>query len=53
MCRTAIYVSGDLVTEKLMDKSVNSISTHSKGVTAEAKRELIRNETGEYIVTIE
>ena len=53
MSRTAINVSGDLVTAKLMDKWVGSKSTRSEEFTAEAKRERIRAETGEDVLTID
>jgi len=51
MSRTAINVSGDLVTAKLMDKWVGGKSTHHEEVIAEARREQIRDETGEDVLT--
>jgi len=53
MSRTAINVSGDLVTAKLMDQWVGGKSTHKEEVLAETQRERIRGETGEDVLTIE
>jgi len=51
MCRTAINVSGDLVAAKLMDIWVGSKVTRKAEVIAEIKREIIRKETGEDVIT--
>ncbi len=53
MCRTAINVSGDLVTAKLMDVWVGSKVSRKEEMIAEIKRERIRKETGEDVLTIE
>jgi len=53
MCRTAVNVTGDLVTAKLMDKWVGSSSTRKEEVIAEIMHERIRNETGEDVLRIE
>lgn len=53
MCRTAINVSGDLVTAKLMDIWVGSKSSRKEEVIAELKRERIRKATGEDVITEE
>lgn len=51
MSRTAINVSGDLVTAKLMDIWVGSKSSHHQEIAAERQRERIRKETGEDVLT--
>jgi len=51
MCRTAINVSGDLVTARLMDSWVGSKLSRKEEVLAEAQRERIRKETGEDVLT--
>lgn len=53
MSRTAINVSGDLVTAKLMDIWVGSKLSHHEEVAAELNREQIRSKTGEDVLTIE
>lgn len=52
MCRTAINVSGDLVTAKLMDIWVGGKVTHHEEMSAEIMRERIREQTGEDVLTI-
>lgn len=51
MCRTAINVSGDLVTAKLMDSWVGSSLSHHEEQLAEQQREQIRQRTGEDVLT--
>lgn len=51
MCRTAINVSGDLVTAKLMDIWVGSKVSHKEEIIAEVERERIRKETGADVIT--
>lgn len=53
MSRTAINVSGDLVTAKLMDIWVGSKTTRKEEVIAELHRERIREATGEDVITTE
>ena len=52
MCRTAINVSGDLVTAKLMDIWVGSKASHKEEIVAEVERERIRRETGADVITV-
>jgi Na+/H+-dicarboxylate symporter len=52
MSRTAINVSGDLVTAKLMDIWVGSKLSHKEAVAAEKRREEIRADTGEDVLHI-
>ncbi|MBQ0799360.1 MAG: dicarboxylate/amino acid:cation symporter [Porticoccaceae bacterium] len=52
MSRTAINVSGDLVTAKLMDIWVGSTLTHKEELIAEQQREATRKNTGEDVLTI-
>lgn len=51
MCRTAINVSGDLVTAKLMDQWVGSSLSHHEEQLAEQHQEKIRQQTGEDVLT--
>lgn len=51
MSRTAINVSGDLVTAKLMDSWVGSSLSHHEEQLAEQQREQIRLQTGEDVLT--
>jgi Na+/H+-dicarboxylate symporter len=51
MSRTAINVSGDLVTAKLMDSWVGSSLSHHEERRAEQQREAIRQRTGEDVIT--
>lgn len=51
MSRTAINVSGDLVTAKLMDIWVGSSVTQKEEVKAELEREAIREKTGQDVIT--
>ncbi len=53
MSRTAINVSGDLVTAKLMDVWVGGKLSHSEELAAELDRERTRSKTGEDVLTIE
>jgi len=53
MCRTAINVSGDLVTAKLMDTWVGGTLSHREEEIAEQQRERIRKQTGEDVLTID
>jgi Na+/H+-dicarboxylate symporter len=53
MSRTAINVSGDLVTAKLMDVWVGSKVSRKEEILAEVQHERIRKETGEDVLTIE
>ena len=53
MSRTAINVSGDLVTAKLMDVWVGGKLSHGEELAAELDRERTRSETGEDVLTIE
>jgi Na+/H+-dicarboxylate symporter len=52
MSRTAINVSGDLVAAKMMDLWVGSSLSHSEEITAQQQREVVRQETGEDVITI-
>jgi Na+/H+-dicarboxylate symporter len=52
MSRTAINVSGDLVAAKMMDLWVGSTLSHSEELAAQQQREVIREETGEDVLTI-
>jgi Na+/H+-dicarboxylate symporter len=51
MSRTAINVCGDLVTAIVMDRWVGSKTGHQKEIEEELKRETIRMETGEDVLT--
>ncbi|WP_461517153.1 dicarboxylate/amino acid:cation symporter [Porticoccus sp.] len=51
MSRTAINVSGDLVTAKLMDSWVGSSLSHHEEQLAEQRQEQIRQQTGEDVLT--
>ena len=51
MCRTAINVSGDLVAAKLMDRWVGSSSSLGEERAEEARRENIRRQTGEDVIS--
>lgn len=51
MSRTAINVSGDLVTAKLMDRWVGSNVSYKDELKNQAMRESIREETGEDVLT--
>ena len=51
MSRTAINVSGDLVTAKLMDSWVGSSLSHHEEQLAEQHQEQIRQQTGEDVLT--
>ena len=53
MSRTAINVSGDLVTAKLMDVWVGSKVSRKAEVIAEIKQERVRRETGEDVLAID
>lgn len=53
MCRTAINVSGDLVTSKVMDKWVGAKASLKDELVAEALAESIREQTGEDVLTNE
>jgi len=53
MCRTAINVSGDLVTAKIMDIWVGSKTSRKEEVISELKLERIRKVTGEDVITEE
>ena len=52
MSRTAINVSGDLVTAKLMDIWVGSKVSHEEELNAEAQLERIREKTGEDVISL-
>lgn len=51
MSRTAINVSGDLVAAKLMDSWVGSKAGRKQEIIAESKRERIREQTGQDVIT--
>ncbi|MAZ69231.1 dicarboxylate/amino acid:cation symporter [Porticoccus sp.] len=51
MCRTAINVSGDLVTAKLMDQWVGSNLSHHAERLKEQQQEIVREQTGEDVLT--
>ena len=51
MCRTAINVSGDLGAAKLMDRWVGSSSSLGEERAEEARRENIRRQTGEDVIS--
>ncbi|EGG98611.1 Proton/glutamate symport protein @ Sodium/glutamate symport protein [gamma proteobacterium IMCC2047] len=53
MSRTAINVSGDLVTAKLMDVWVGSKQSHGEEAAAEQNREQVRFQTGEDVLASE
>lgn len=53
MCRTAINVSGDLVTAKLMDQWVGSNLSHHAERLKEQQQEIVRQQTGEDVLTTE
>lgn len=53
MSRTAINVSGDLVAAKLMDVWTGNKVSRKQEVIAELRRERIRKETGEDVLTLE
>jgi len=53
MSRTAINVSGDLVTAKLMDVWVGSKLSHGEEAAAEQNREQVRSQTGEDVLASE
>lgn len=52
MSRTAINVSGDLVAAKLMDLWVGSTLSHSEEITAQHQQDVLRQESGEDVLTI-
>jgi Na+/H+-dicarboxylate symporter len=51
MCRTAVNVSGDIVTCTLMDRWIGSSKSAQEEVAAQQKREELRKRTGEDVVT--
>ncbi|WP_438958080.1 dicarboxylate/amino acid:cation symporter [Porticoccus sp.] len=51
MCRTAINVSGDLVTAKLMDQWVGGSLSHHAEQLKEQQQEIVRQQTGEDVLT--
>lgn len=53
MCRTAINVSGDLVTSKVMDRWVGAKASLHEELATEAMAESVRNTTGEDVLTSE
>ncbi|WP_455218886.1 dicarboxylate/amino acid:cation symporter [Kaarinaea lacus] len=53
MSRTAINVSGDLVAAKLMDRWVGAKTSYKDELAGQARRESIREETGEDVLTPE
>ena len=53
MSRTAINVSGDLVTAKLMDVWVGGKLSHHEEIAGEETLERIREQTGEDVIAVE
>jgi len=53
MSRTAINVSGDLVAAKMMDLWVGSTHSHHEEITAEQQQDVVRQETGDDVLTVE